>query len=88
MANGIVNAINNFIARSKADSPVHVKVNDLANAIDNDRVNRIVKVHICKANGKVNSICYAFGDAKVNVGSNAFLCALTVIAICNSQDWS
>ena len=49
MANGIVNdianAINNFIARSKADSPVHVEVNDLANAIDNDRVNRIVKVH-------------------------------------------
>ena len=49
MANGIVNdianAINNCIARSKADSPVHVKVNDLANAIDNDRVNRIVKVH-------------------------------------------
>jgi hypothetical protein len=26
--NDIVNAINNFIARSKADSPVHVKVND------------------------------------------------------------
>ena len=44
-ANDIVNAINNFITRSKADSPVHVKVNDLANAIDNDRVNRIVKVH-------------------------------------------
>ena len=45
MANGIaddiVNALNNFIARSKADSPVHVEVNDLANAIDNDRVNRI-----------------------------------------------
>ena len=45
IANDIVNAINNFIARSKADSPVHVEVNDLANAIDNDRVNRIVKVH-------------------------------------------
>ena len=49
MANGIVNdipnAINNFISRSKADSPVHVEVNDLANAIDNDRVNRIFKVH-------------------------------------------
>ena len=44
-ANDIVNAINNFIARNKTDSPVHVKVNDLANAIDNDRVNRIVKVH-------------------------------------------
>ena len=39
MANGIVNDI------AKADSPVHVEVNDLANAIDNDRVNRIVKVH-------------------------------------------
>ena len=35
MANGIVNAINNFIARSKADSPVHVELNDLANAKDN-----------------------------------------------------
>ena len=45
IANDIVNAINIFIARSKAESPVHVKVNDLANAIDNDRVNRIVKVH-------------------------------------------
>ena len=49
MANGIVNdivnAINNFIARSKADSPVHVEVNDLPNAIENDRVNRIVNVH-------------------------------------------
>jgi hypothetical protein len=45
IANDIVNAINNFIARSKADSPLHVEVNDLANAIDNDRVNRIVKVH-------------------------------------------
>ena len=45
IANDIVNAINNFIARSKADSPVHVEVNDLANAIDNDRVNRIFKVH-------------------------------------------
>jgi hypothetical protein len=44
-ANDIVNAIHNFIARSKADSPVHVEVNDLANAIDNDRVNRIFKVH-------------------------------------------
>ena len=42
MANGIVNDIvnarNNFIARNKADSPVHVAVNDLANAIDKNRV--------------------------------------------------
>ena len=45
IANDIANAINNFIARGKTDSPVHVEVNDLANAIDNDRVNRIVKVH-------------------------------------------
>ena len=43
--NDIVNALNNFIARSKADAPVHIKVNDLANTIDNDRVNIIVKVH-------------------------------------------
>jgi hypothetical protein len=90
IANDIVNAINNFIARSKADSPVHVEINDVANAIDNDRVKRIVKVKLryihCKANGKVNSICYAFGDAKVNVGSNAFFCAWTVIAICISLD--
>ena len=45
IANDIVNAINNGIARSKANSPVHVEVNDLANAIDTDRVNRIGKVH-------------------------------------------
>jgi hypothetical protein len=31
IANDIVNAISNFIPRSKADSTVHVKVNDLAN---------------------------------------------------------
>ena len=41
----IVNAINNGIARSKANSPVHVKVNDLAKTIDKDRVNRIVKLY-------------------------------------------
>ena len=42
IANDIVNAINNGIASSKANSPVHVKVNDLSNAIvDIDRVNRI-----------------------------------------------
>ena len=45
IANGIVNAINNGIASSKANSPVHVEVNDLAKAIDKDRVNRIVKVY-------------------------------------------
>ena len=45
IANDIVYAINNFIARIKADSPVHVEVNDLANAIDNDRINIIFKVH-------------------------------------------
>ena len=43
--NSIVNTINNDIASSKANSPVHVEVNDLANAIDNDRVNRIVTVY-------------------------------------------
>jgi hypothetical protein len=39
------NAINNGIVSSNAKSPVHVKVNDLGNAIDNDRINRIVKVY-------------------------------------------
>ena len=44
MANDIVNAINNGIASSKANLPVHFKVNDLANAIDNNRVNWIITV--------------------------------------------
>jgi hypothetical protein len=39
------NAINNGIASRNANSPIHVKVNDLATSIDNDRVNRIVKVY-------------------------------------------
>ena len=30
---------------SEANSPLHVKVNDLANAIDKESVNRIVKVY-------------------------------------------
>ena len=30
----------------------------------------------------------ALGDAEVNVESNALSDALTVISICNSQDWS
>ena len=38
IANDIDNAINNGIASSNANSPIHVKVNDLAKAIDNDRV--------------------------------------------------
>ena len=45
IANCIVNAINNCIDSSKANSPLHVKVNDLANAIDKESVNRIVKVY-------------------------------------------
>ena len=45
IANCIVNAINNCIDSNKANSPVHVKVNDLANAIDKESVNRIVKVY-------------------------------------------
>ena len=45
IANAIVNAINNGIASSKANSPVHVEVSDLGKAIDNDRVNIIVKVY-------------------------------------------
>ena len=43
IANDIVNVINNSIASSKGNSPVHVEVNDLAKTIDKDRVNRIVK---------------------------------------------
>ena len=39
------NAINNGIASSNANFPVHVKVNDHVNAIDNDRVNIIVNVY-------------------------------------------
>jgi hypothetical protein len=31
IANDVVNALNNGIARGKANSPVHVEVNDLAN---------------------------------------------------------
>ena len=42
IADDIVNALNNSIASSKGNSPVHVEVNDLAKAIDKDRVNRIV----------------------------------------------
>jgi hypothetical protein len=45
ITNEIVNARNNGIASSKANSPVQIKGNDLANAIDNVRVNRIVKVY-------------------------------------------
>ena len=45
IANVIVNAINNGIAISKANSPVHVKFNDLAKTIDKDRVSRIVKLY-------------------------------------------
>ena len=45
IANDIVNAINNSITSIKANSPLHVKVNDLANAIDKESVNRIVKVY-------------------------------------------
>jgi hypothetical protein len=45
IANCIVNAINNCIDSTKANSPLHVKVNDLANAIDKESVNRIVKVY-------------------------------------------
>ena len=76
MANGIVNAINNGIAndiaRGKANSPVHVEVNDLANAIDNDRVNRIVRVHPLQS--QCQSQQYML----------CLFCALTVIAISNS----
>jgi hypothetical protein len=39
VANGIANTINNSIASSKGKSPVHVKVNDLAKAIDKDGEN-------------------------------------------------
>jgi hypothetical protein len=45
IANCIVNAINNCIDSSEANSPLHVKGNDLANAIDKESVNRIVKVY-------------------------------------------
>ena len=45
IANCIVNAINNCIDSSKANSPLHVKVNDLANALEKESVNRIVKVY-------------------------------------------
>jgi hypothetical protein len=45
IADDIVIAINNSIASSKGNSPVHVEVNDLAKAIDKDRVNRIVRLY-------------------------------------------
>ena len=45
IANCIINTINNCIDSSEANSPLHVKVNDLANAIDKESVNRIVKVY-------------------------------------------
>jgi hypothetical protein len=45
IADDIANAINNSIASSKGNSPVHVEVNYLAKAIHKDRVNIIVKVY-------------------------------------------
>jgi hypothetical protein len=55
IANDIVNAINNSIASIKYNSPVHVKVNDLAKAIDKDTVNRIVKVYPCRGGKRIVS---------------------------------
>ena len=45
IANCIINTINNCIDSSEANSPLHVKVNYLANALDKESVNRIVKVY-------------------------------------------
>ena len=45
IANCIINTINNCKDSSEANSPLHVKVNDLANAIDKESVNGIVKIY-------------------------------------------